>query len=469
MQTYLSFACRLLPAAALLALSGLASTAHATEVVWDGHYRMRGEFFDSLSLADTTTNPNAEAAAWHMDHRLRLRPGFRITDKVSVFTQVDALPYVQWGSQPVAVIDPVTGEGLPVVYSEALGPPTTEDGGVTPQNLQVTRLWGEVKTQVGLLRFGRMPNHWGSGMVFNAGNRPMDEYGDTVDRVQFAGQAGQVFLMGGIENRHEGLAAEKDDYRAVVASVLYETEKAALGTFHTYRWRSTTDTRYAIWIGDIWGRADLGILEAETEFAAMVGGGDLANGVNDIRTSAFGGHIRLGLDPGTVRAGLLTGFATGDADPNDTNIKTFAFDPDFSMSLFLFEETMPTLRPPANTLDDDGRTTAAARTGATVSDALFFQPRIGWRFTDTLTTDLTYLAARRAKKLDIEELEGKAPGYGQEIDAIVRWDATPHFWVQGTGAVFLPGPVFSQHEDAELGGGFEKAALGGRILTTIEF
>ena len=286
MQTYLSFACRLLPAAALLALSGLASTAHATEVVWDGHYRMRGEFFDSLSLADTTTNPNAEAAAWHMDHRLRLRPGFRITDKVSVFTQVDALPYVQWGSQPVAVIDPVTGEGLPVVYSEALGPPTTEDGGVTPQNLQVTRLWGEVKTQVGLLRFGRMPNHWGSGMVFNAGNRPMDEYGDTVDRVQFAGQAGQVFLMGGIENRHEGLAAEKDDYRAVVASVLYETEKAALGTFHTYRWRSTTDTRYAIWIGDIWGRADLGILEAETEFAAMVGGGDLANGVNDIRTSA---------------------------------------------------------------------------------------------------------------------------------------------------------------------------------------
>jgi len=469
MQTHLSSARRFLPVTVLVSVAGLASTAHATEVVWDGHYRARGEFFDSLSLSDTTTNANAEGAAWHMDHRLRLRPGFRITDQVAVFTQVDALPYVQWGSQPVYATDPATGEALPVVYSEALGPPTTEDGAVTPQNIQVTRLWGEVKTDVGLLRFGRVPNHWGSGMVFNAGNRAMDEYGDTVDRIQFAGQAGQVFLMGGIENRYEGLAAEKDDYRAIVTSVLFESEKAALGTFHTYRWRSTTDTRYGVWIGDIWGRADLGILEAETEFAAVVGGGDLENGVNDIRTSAFGGHIRLGLDPGTIRAGLLTGFATGDADPNDTNLKTFSFDPDFSVGLFLFEETMPTLTPPANTLDDDGRTTAAARTGPTVSDALFFQPRVGWRFNDTLTADLTYLAARRAKKLEIEELEGKAPGYGQEIDATVRWDATPHFWVQGTGAVFLPGPVFSEHEDAEFGTGFDKAAIGGRIITTIEF
>ncbi len=447
----------------ILATAAL-STAHATEVVWDGHYRARGEFFDSLSLSDT--NSNAEGAAWTMNHRLRLRPGFRISDQVSLFTQVDVLPYVSWGSSPVAVVDPLTGEVQSVVFSDAVAPPTTEEGAATLQNIQMTRLWGEVQTPYGLLRFGRVPNHWGSGMVFNAGNRPVDEYGDTVDRLQFTGQAGQVFLMGGYENRYEGLAAEKDDYRAIVASVLFESEKAALGTFHTYRWQNTGDTRYGVWIGDLWGRATLGMAEAETEFAAIVGGGDLTNGINDVRTTAFGGHIRVGIDPGNIRAGVLTGFATGDADPNDTSNRTFSFDPDFNISVFMFEEAMPTLKPPANTLDADGRTTAAAQTGTQISDALFFQPRVGWRFNDKLTTDLTWLAARRAKQAEVPTTE---PGYGSEFNGTVRWDPYPHFWVQATGAVFLPGKVFSQYESVDYGTGFSSPAIGGRLLTTIEF
>ena len=440
----------------------MASSAQAAEVVWDGHYRARGEIFDSLSLSET--NDNAEGTAWHMDHRFRVRPGFRITDQVAIFTQVDALPYVQWGSQPVTVYAPFTGEAQPVVYSDALGPPTTDDGGVTGQNLQVTRLWGEVQTPYGLFRFGRVPNHWGSGMVFNAGNRPMDEYGDTVDRFQFTGKAGQVYLMGGVENRYEGLAAERDDYRAVVASVLFESEKAALGFFNTYRWQGTADARYGVWMGDLWGRADLGIAEAETEFAAIVGGGDLDGGLNDIRQSAFGGHIRVNLDPGNIRAGVLTGFATGDADRTDSVIKTFSYDPDFNVSLFLFEETMPTLTPPANTIDDDGRTTAAGRTGPMVSDALFFKPQVGWRFNDKLYADVSWMGARRAKKLEEEE-----PGYGSEINATARWDPYPHFWLQLTGGVFLPGKVFTEYEDVDLGGDFSDPALGARLITTIEF
>jgi len=454
-----------MPSSALLSIGFIAtfsSTAQATEVVWDGHYRARGEIFDSLSLSEL--NPNTEGAAWHMDHRFRVRPGFRITDHVAVFTQVDMLPFVQWGNQPVTFSDPFTGEAFPVVYSDAVGPPTTEAGGVTGQNLQVTRLWGEVQTPYGLFRFGRVPNHWGSGMVFNAGNRPMDEYGDTVDRLQFTGKAGQVFLMGGLENRYEGLAAERDDYRAVVASILYESEKAGLGFFNTYRWQGTSDARYGVWIGDLWARANLGIAEAETEFAAMIGGGDLDGGLNDIRQSAFGGHIRVNIDPGNIRAGVLTGFATGDADTTDSVIKTFSYDPDFNVSLFLFEETMPTLTPPANTIDDDGRTTTAGRTGPMISDALFFKPSVGWRFNDDLYVDVSWMGARRAKKLEDEE-----PGYGSEVNAAVRWDPYPHFWVQLTGGFFLPGKVFTEYEDVDLGGEFNNPALGARLLTTIEF
>lgn len=448
----------------LLAFLGPVPTAHAADVVFDGHYRVRGDIYDSLSLSEV--NQNAEGAAWTMNHRLRLRPGFRLSDRVSVFTQVDALPYVQWGNQPTLPMDFVTGDERSLVYADAVGPPTTEDGSATMQNLQVTRLWGEVQTDYGLLRFGRVPNHWGAGMVFNAGNRPVDEFGDTVDRVQFTGKAGKVFLMGGLENRYEGLAAERDDYRAAVTSVLFESEKAALGTFHTYRWRRTDDTRYSAWIGDIWGHADLGILELETEFAAVIGNGDLENGENGVQDRGFGGFLSASLDPGTIRAGLLAGFATGDADPTDPNNKTFTYDPDFTVSLFLFEETMPTLQPPANTLDDDGRVTDAARTGPAISDALFLQPRVGWRFGDTLTADVSALLARQAKQPEIPETE---PGYGTEIDATVRYDPVPHFWVEATGGVFLPGKYFTQYEHPDYGGDFSQPAVGARLITTIEF
>ena len=37
-----------------------------------------------------------------------------------------------------------------------------------------------------------MPLHWGSGMVYNAGNNPLDEFGDSVDRIQFTAKEPDV-------------------------------------------------------------------------------------------------------------------------------------------------------------------------------------------------------------------------------------------------------------------------------------
>ena len=458
--------------AALRALCALPSffalvastSATAAEVSWEGFYRARGDVFDSLSLSDTNTA--AEAAAWTTDHRMRLRPGLLLSDKVSLFTQVDLLPFVQWGDQPVVTTDPLTGEDIAVVYSDAVAAPITVEGGSTPQNLAVTRLWGEVKLKYGTLRIGRIPNEWGTGMVFNAGNRPVDEFGDTVDRVQFTSKVKSVFLMGGLENRSEGFAAEKDDYRAVVASVLYQGEKSGVGTFHTYRFRTDPDQKYTTWIGDIWGRASLGMIEAEIELAAIVGGGDLDDGVNDIRQVSFGGNLQASLDTEGIRAGLLAGFATGDQDPNDTKVRAFSYDPDFNVSLFLFEEPMPVLKPAVSNGDNGGRTTAAARTGYSISNALFLKPRIGWRFNEELTVDASYLVATQAKE-DLLTTTGR--GYGGEVNLNVRYDPFPHFWVQGTGGVYMPGKYITEYTDADLGTGFNRPALGGRLLTTFEF
>jgi uncharacterized protein (TIGR04551 family) len=43
-----------------------------------------------------------------------------------------------------------------------------------------------VQTPLGVLSFGRMPSHWGLGILSHAGNGFDDDFGDTVDRLQFA-------------------------------------------------------------------------------------------------------------------------------------------------------------------------------------------------------------------------------------------------------------------------------------------
>src|SRR4029077_10025826 len=60
--------------------------------------------------------------------------------------------------------------------------------------IQIKRAWGEVALPLGILKFGRMPNQWGMGILYNAGGAdPINggynydaDYGDTVDRASFS-------------------------------------------------------------------------------------------------------------------------------------------------------------------------------------------------------------------------------------------------------------------------------------------
>jgi len=438
-------------------------SVHATELTWEGHYRARAELLDSLSLS--TTNENAEGASSSFDHRLRLQPNWLISDRVRLRAQLDLLQGVNWGDQPVLVTDAVSGDTTPVVLAGSVEPPTDEDGAVTAANIKATRAWGEIAFDFGQLSFGRMPTHWGSGLVLNAGNDVDDQWGDTADRVQFTAKAGEVFVTGGWETSYEGFVGETDDVHALFASVAYTSERAALGTYHSYRWRKEGDSRFGMWMGDLWGTADVGPLEVEGEFAAVLGSGDLSTDVNGINISSFGGALDAGLNPDKLRLGLGAGFATGDADTTDSKLHTFSFDPDYSLGLFLFQEPMPTLEPTVKTEANGGRTTEAARTGSSVSNALYLRPRVGYQLLEELGGDVSLLAAQAAKLPESQEENG----YGVEVDANIRYTPMPHFMVQGTAGIFFPGKYFSEHEDADLGGDFDRTAYGFRVIGAVTF
>lgn len=446
----------------------LPMNAHAVEVSWDGHYRTRIRAFDSLSLSKETDNENSEEGSWWADHRLRLAPGFKFSENVSLFTEVDVLPFVNWGENAVGLNDPITGEAQPSVYSHSVTAPQTADGGDGLQNINIRRVFADITTPFATIRFGRMPVEWGSGMIYNAGNGPLDEYGDTADRVQVTAPIGNIHLIGAFETNTENYVNTGDDLKTVTGAVAFLGERAGIGTYNTYRWQTFDDqSDFSIFTGDLWAEAHLGSAHLEWEFAFQLGGGDFSESVNDVSVSGAGSHISAMFGNDRIRGGLSMGFATGDADPYDNEYSTFSFDPDFNMALMMFEEPMPVLmheNPSAQ--NNGGREYGAVQLGDGISNALYLRPVMQATIVDGLDAEIAWFAAQAAKVSDASS--GKK-GYGSELDITLDYRPFDHFELSSTTGFFFPGKYFQAYEHEDLGGNFERTAFGTRIVGTVNF
>ena len=447
----------------------LPMNASAVEVSWDGHYRTRIRTFDSLSLATKADNENSEEGSWWADHRLRLAPGFHFSEHVSLFTEIDMLPFVNWGDAAAGLNDPITGEPRPAVFAHTVTAPPTADGADGLHNINIRRVFAEITTPIAKIRFGRMPVEWGSGMVYNAGNGPLDEYGDTSDRVQVTATIGKVHLIGAFETNAENYTNTGDDLKTVTAAVAFLGERAGLGTYNTYRWQKIDDTAdFSIFTGDIWAEAQLGGTHLEWEFAFQLGGGQVdADGLNDSRVTGAGSHISALFGNDRIRGGMAMGFATGDSDPSDNEYSTFSFDPDFNLALMMFEEPMPVLmneNPHAE--NNGGREYGAIQMGDGISNALYLRPVIQATLTEGLDAELAWFAAQAAKVSDASS--GKK-GYGSELDITIDYRPFEHFELSSTTGFFFPGSYFQSFEHEEHGGGFERTAIGTRLVATVNF
>jgi hypothetical protein len=173
---------------AMLALFLGAGPAHAEvedDLKFDleGYYRTRGYMFKNL-FAVPLTGPGAgrpDQDARYMQQRLRLQPTVSYEELASFTMQVDVLDDVIWGDNAN-------------MASTALfaGPPSnTGITGTETEAFQLKRAWMQFTIPVGVLRVGRQPSHWGSGILANHGDGFDDmfgenHYGSTYDRVLFA-------------------------------------------------------------------------------------------------------------------------------------------------------------------------------------------------------------------------------------------------------------------------------------------
>ena len=127
--------------------------------------------------------------------RFRLNPELHISDNVRIRSQIDLLDNLVLGSTPAGYRnEPAAGGGYQVAGRNGYTPfGYYDDTQVAPSSginsfqdsIVVKRAWGEYETPLGELRFGRMPDHWGLGMLHNSGDGYDDDYQSTVDRIQF--------------------------------------------------------------------------------------------------------------------------------------------------------------------------------------------------------------------------------------------------------------------------------------------
>lgn len=172
-------------------------------VTFDGYLRMRPDLFwrfDLGSGADQAgyslwpANPNSatERTNVGVNMRFRFEPTINISEEVRIRTQIDALDNIVWGSTPDYAYSRNGGgywsdRNEFSIFSQSQ---TAPRAGVNSLNdsIMMKRVWGEVSTPVGILRFGRMGSHWGLGVLHNDGNGIDNDWGDTVDRVSFTAE-----------------------------------------------------------------------------------------------------------------------------------------------------------------------------------------------------------------------------------------------------------------------------------------
>jgi uncharacterized protein (TIGR04551 family) len=176
----------------------------------DGYYRFRADYLYKMNMDQGYNNAGPGPAALppfptpsecvatlgqtigcpdqgmgNTNMRLRLEPTINISDQVRVRSQIDVFDNLILGSTPDSLVNPyVPNQNSDVGQTTAAAPADvlSNTQNTYAGSILAKRAWGEIDSEVGSLRFGRMPWHFGRGMYFNRGDCQDCEGGTTVDR-----------------------------------------------------------------------------------------------------------------------------------------------------------------------------------------------------------------------------------------------------------------------------------------------
>jgi uncharacterized protein (TIGR04551 family) len=173
----------------------------------NGYFRVRPNLYDNLWLGWTQADPlgyypfpqpysNSQSkTVISSDMRFRVEPTLNVSEDIKLKAQIDILDDAVLGSSPNG---PYSDIDMAAGAPNGLAQPTTifsNTQGVLANSIVAKRIWAEVMTPVGQLRFGRMGNNWGLGLYQNDGNCLDCDYGNTVDRIMFIAKIANHYII----------------------------------------------------------------------------------------------------------------------------------------------------------------------------------------------------------------------------------------------------------------------------------
>ncbi|MDD9937238.1 MAG: TIGR04551 family protein, partial [Myxococcales bacterium] len=146
---------------------------------------------------DTNTDGTCDVSTLRFANlRLRLAPQLNLSEDVRVKMTFDVLDNAVAGDAPVSYY----GSGpAPTFFAGTDVPPS--------DSIVARRAWAEVRSRdLGELRFGRMPQEWGLGMVYNAAEGIDDDLSTDLDRVLFVTKLFGLYVTASYDFIAEGIS-----------------------------------------------------------------------------------------------------------------------------------------------------------------------------------------------------------------------------------------------------------------------
>lgn len=189
--------------------------------------------------------------------RLRLTPQLNISEDVRVKMTFDVLDGVVAGEPAASYYgtsrnygaDPIREGGAEGTFFAGTTVPGEDAGSL--DSIKARRAWAEVRNRdLGELRFGRMPMHWGLGMVYNAGDGIDDDYSTDMDRVLGITKIAGFYLSASYDFLSEGVfsPATNSGGMALDSSQLDDVDQL---TFSVARKHSDEEMAAALEKGDL--------------------------------------------------------------------------------------------------------------------------------------------------------------------------------------------------------------------------
>jgi hypothetical protein len=179
----------------------ITSNAFGLDLDWSGQFRTEANVLYQYSL--DTSNKNADSVrfdtttgssrggyyipgggsrtAYFQSLFLKLRPSLIVNDNISIKSE-------WWVGDPIYGF---FGSGAPYPAGQRFYNSTSSRG----STIMASRLWGEYLSDFGTVQVGRVPLHWGLGVVWNNGDGLWDKYASTGDSIRVISKFGAFSVI----------------------------------------------------------------------------------------------------------------------------------------------------------------------------------------------------------------------------------------------------------------------------------